>query len=557
MTLKLENILKDIFIKLGYNIEYAKISESKMKNLCDYQVNSSFYLAKELKKAPIEIANTIIEELKKYDDFDEVSFLNGFINLKLSDKFINDNIKNLEQTDYGIKKENKTTIVDYGGPNIAKPLHVGHLRPAIIGESIKRIFKRVGHYTIGDTHLGDYGLQIGQVIYGLQRENIKIEDIQLKDLDRIYPEMSKLCKEDENVHEKCKKITLDLQNNNEEYQMYWKKICEVSLDDIKCLYKYLDVDFELWNGESDEFPYISEVTKLLEENHLLEDDNGTKIIKIQNESDEKEMPPLIYQKNDGAYLYSTTDLATIYQRMKDYNPDNIIYVVDLRQSLHFEQVFRVCNLIELSKHTHLEHDGFGTVNGLDGKPFKTRDGSLLKLQDLISQIEELFINKKEENKNMSAEDIRILTNAIIKYADLQNNREKNYIFDINKFADVNGKTGPYILYTALRIKKIIDSNDYTNLIGDKIYNDYDRNLRMQLLQYNEFIHRAVDTKMPSFIAEYLYNLCSLTNAFYQNNNISILEDKINKNDWLFILDLTYKIIKDALGLLAIEIPSEM
>ena len=288
-------------------------------------------------------------------------------------------------------------------------------------------------------------------------------------------------------------------------------------------------------------------------------DDGAKIVRIQEDTDNKEMPPLILQGKSGAYLYSTSDVATIYQRMKDFNPNYILYVVDARQQLHFEQVFRVCKKSNLTKDTVLEHNYFGTINGTDGKPFKTRSGDILRLDELIEMTKQNFISKKESNKNMSEEDLDKIVNAIIKFADLQNNREKNYIFDIDKFSDVNGKTGPYILYTALRIKKIIseNSNISANNFGNNIYNETDRSLRMELLKLNDVVNKSVDERMPHYIADFVYNLCVITNTFYQNNNINKLEDEEQKQEWINLLKLTYKTIETCLQMLMIQIPTQM
>ena len=370
--------------------------------------------------------------------------------------------------------------------------------------------------------------------------------------------MSKLCKEDEEVYKKCAKITKDLQDGKDEYRELWKKICEISVSDIKRIYDYLDVSFDLWYGESDSYKYIPLLIKFLEEKNMVTVDDGAKIVRLEEENDKKAMPPLILQKSDGAYLYQTTDLATIYQRIEDFNPDNIIYVVDERQRLHFEQVFRTCYKSGLVTKARLEHRYNGTVNGPGGKPFKTRSGNLLKLSDLIMDVKENFLSKKEENKNMNEEDINIITNAIIKFAELSNNREKNYIFDIDKFSDVLGKTGPYILYTALRIKKLIrDTNTTNNEVSNIIYNKIDKDLRMKLLDVSNVVDKAAEERMPHFIADYLYDLSVTINSFYQNNNFASCTDKVKLNDWKELLNLSYEVIEFLCNLLVMKIPSKM
>ena len=564
MNKKLEQLLKQSFDSLGYDESYVRVVKSNRPELCDFQINSVFTIAKKLGKSPKDIGESIIEEINKIVDLDnyisKIEFvMPGFINITVSDKFIADELNCLvNQGNFGIEKVKKhiTCVVDYGGPNIAKPLHVGHLRPAIIGESINRILKEKGYHTISDVHLGDIGLQMGQVIYGLKEKNLKPDDITIELLQEIYPKMSGLCKTDDEVLRKCKEITKELQSGNEEYQSYFNAMYNISLNDIKRIYKYLGVNFDYWYGEKDSYKYIDKLMKFLENSGVVEVDEGAKIVRVAKDDDNKKIPPLILQASNGSYLYATSDLATIYQRMHDFNPDYILYVVDDRQALHFEQVFRTCEKSGLTKKTSLEHDKFGTINGPDGKPFKTRNGEALKLDDLIESVRKIFINKKDSNKDMKDEDINIIVNAILKFADLQNNREKNYIFDIDKFADVNGKTGPYLLYTAVRIKKLLDDTNF-GIIGTTIYNKNDRDLRMKLLEANEFVTKAADTRMPSFIADYLYDLAVITNTFYQNNNISNLNDEKTKDTWLSLLNYTYKVMEKLLSLLVIQIPSEM
>ena len=557
MIKDIEEFIKPIFDSFNYDFY---VSESNKKEICDYQINSLFRIAKELKVNLLEIGTTIIKkinELKNFDEyFKEVSFLNGFINITISDKFINKWI-NKSLNNLGVNKveSDELYFLDYGGPNIAKPLHIGHLRPAIIGESLKRIINYKGYKTLSDVHLGDYGLQMGQVIYGIKRDKIKLEDININYLNKCYPEISALCKNDEKVYEECKNIVKELQNGNKEYNELWNKIYEESLKDIKRLFKYLDINFDLWLGESDSKPYISKLIDLLLQKQLLVEDDGAKIVKLQEENDNKEMPPLIVLKSDGSFMYATTDLATIYERIEKYNPKYILYVVDARQSLHFEQVFRTCKKIGWKN--NFEHISFGTINGSDGKPFKTRSGETLKLDELIKMTKETFIQKREENADMSEEDLDIIVNAIIKYADLSNNREKNYVFDLSKFSDVNGKTGPYILYSALRIRKILENNTFDGTVSDKIYDDIDRNLRIKLLDFDKYITKSIEERLPSIIAEYVYDIADLTSAFYQKNNISNLQDKTKRNDWLIILNFAYNVMKECLNMLSIKIPSKM
>ena len=550
--------LKPIFEELELG-DYLKVSSS---DKADFQINSVFQIAKDKHVAPKEIGEMLASKINENDNvsdyFSKVEFvMPGFINLFVSDKLINKHINGYITNGFvDMTTSNDVYFVDNGGPNVAKPLHIGHLRPAIIGESIKRILNLKGYKTIGDVHLGDYGLQIGEVIYGLKKENIPLSELNIDLLNRIYPQMSALAKSDEEVYNECKRITSELQKGNAEYKEYYKKIKEVSVNDIKRLYDYLGVSFDLWLGESDSEPYIPKLMNELESRNLVVVDQGAKIVNIKRDTDKKEMPPVIVEKSDGSAIYATTDLATIMQRVEKYDPKYILYVVDARQSLHFEGVFRIAQMLGYTN--NLEHIAFGTINGSDGKPFKTRSGETLKLDELINNTKEIFLSKREENKNMSSVDLDKIVNSIIKYADLQNNREKSYNFDIAKFSEVSGKTGPYILYSALRIRKILTTNTFNKgNVSDIIYNDIDKNLRLKLLDFNKYLDKAIEDRLPSVIAEYVYDLANLLNSFYQNINISKIEDETMKNDYLNILDLSFNVLKECLDLLIIELPSEM
>ncbi len=567
MLEKLEALITKITNKIGYKVNKMRVVKSNRPDLCDYQCDDVFKLSKEFHKNPMMIGEEIVRELNTLEDFDVyfkcVEFVKpGFINMTLSNTFINSNIKDLQNSStLGIDRtiQPETFVLDYGGPNVAKPLHVGHMRTAIVGESIKRIIKYKGHKVISDIHLGDYGLQIGQVIYGIKQENKSLDDIDIAYLDYIYPKMSGLCKENSEIKEACAKITKELQDGNEEYNILWKKIMEVSVNDMKQTYDYLDVNFDYWYGESDAYSYLEETKKKLASKSLLTESEGALIVNVSKPDDKKEVPPLLFRKSNGAYLYASTDLATITQRVKDFNPDHILYVVDNRQALHFEQVFRTCDMAGLLAYNKLEYLGYGTVNGSDGKPYKTRNGTAPKLQNLFQQTKDILISKIDMKEQISDADIDKIVNSILKFADLQNNRERDYIFDISKFSEVTGKTGPYILYTYLRINKIISGLNDIKLgeLSNNIYNDFDRDLRLKILELPVAFDMAFTNRMPSFIAEYLYDLCVLTNAFYQNNHINNEKDEIKKNDWVNILNITSKIIKEMLFLLVINIPDSM
>lgn len=560
----INKIIEELFIKNG--IEDIKVSKSNRPDLCDYQSNDIFKIAKKEGKSPIEVGKEVelkINDIKNFNDyFESVQFVApGFLNIKINNNFIcnvlrkmsNDNKFNIQ-----LPEKSETFVVDYCGANVAKPLHVGHMRTTIVGESIARIIRFMGHKTICDVHLGDYGLQIGEVIYAILEDKIPLEDIDINYLDVAYPKMSARCKEDEKLKEECARITKELQDGNEEYRKLWKKILDVSVEDIKKNCDYLGAKFDYWYGESDAYPYIPKIEKILNEKGLLRQSEGALVVDVEEPTDKKEIPPLLFKKSNGAYLYASTDLACLLQRKEDFNPDHVLYVTDLRQALHFEQVFRTIEKCGIFKRTQLEHLGYGTVNGLDGKPFKTREGTAPKLESLYNDIKEIFISKKEENKNLSNEDLDKIVNSILKYGDLQNSKEKDYIFNIEKFSDTIGKTGPYVLYTYLRVNKILKDNCYTQKdLSSKIYNESDRNLRMKLFDVEDYIYLAYNNRNPFYLADYVYDLCLLVNNFYQNNNISNLTDEENKNDWLYVLNLSNRIIKEVLDLLVIQIPSKM
>lgn len=558
----LENYINEVL--KNNNFEYdIHVILSNRKELCDYQIDDCFRLAKELRTSPLEIGKKIVsiietdERFGNYFDMIEV-VAPGFVNLKVSNSFITTMLTSMyKNPKFNIKQPEKveTYFLDYGGPNVAKPLHVGHMRTAIVGESIKRIISYMGHKTVADVHLGDFGLQIGQVIYGIKKENME-DNITIDYLEEVYPRMSALCKEDEAVKEECAQITKDLQEGNEEYRKLWKTIMEVSVSDIKRLYDYLDVHFDLWQGESDAYEYIPAVENILEKNGLLQDSEGAMIVDVSEESDTAPVPPLLFKKSNGSYLYATTDVATIYEREEKYKPDHILYVVDNRQKMHFDQVFRTCKKAGITD-ANLEFLGYGTVNGTDGKPFKTRNGDAPKLDNLFLQIKEIFKNVKESNESMSDEDSDKIVNSILKFADLQNNRDRDYIFDIEKFSNVVGKTGPYMLYTTLRINKILKNEEWNHTLSNNVYNESDRKLRIKLLELDLALNSAFNYRMPSYIADYIYNLAILANNFYQTNHINGLEDENKKNDWLFVLNLTSMVLEEMLHLIVIDIPSFM
>ena len=556
--------VKDVFTKIGYidndeNTVY--LVDSDRPDLSDLQCNLSLKLCKQYKKSPQEIAKQFVSELQKDKELNQI-FSNvsvagpGFINFSLSDEYINSKLnKMMIEPKFGIKPTNKKVVLDFGGPNVAKPLHVGHLRSAIVGESIKHIMQYSGDSVISDIHLGDFGLQIGQVIEGIRRSGKDIEEISIDDLDKIYPLLSAECKDNPETQAICAQITAELQSGNISYRKIWKKIMQLSKKDIKSQYDYLGVSWDLWKGESDCFKTCVKLEKELREKGYLEKSEGAEIIRT---CDDNSQPPLIYKNSRGAYMYGTTDLATLKDRMDEFNPDEIVYVVDKRQSLHFDQVFEAARRTKIvPPTTQLTFCGFGTVNGTDGKPFKTRKGDAPKLTSLFKQIKDM-LREKEQNANATDEDLDKLVNATIKFADLQNSRDYDYIFDIEKFSNTTGRTGPYLLYTNARLISILKNELFDKKeISSPIYNEQDRDLRLQLLKFQEVFDRAYREKKPNILGEYVFGICEKANAFYQVNKVKGNLNLIQKNNWCNLLSMAIKMITDVSELLTIKQPRSM
>ena len=581
---KLSQVVQSKFEALGYDKEYGNVNVSNRPDLCQFQCNGALPAAKKYKKAPIIMAEEVAEALKAEEIFEEVTAVKpGFINMNIKDSFLTEYINGMnEDGRLGCDKaeDKKTIVIDFGGANIAKPLHVGHLRSAIIGESIKRICRFLGHEVIGDVHLGDWGLQIGMVITEVQRrhpdlpyfdagfegEYPKEAPFTIDELEDIYPAASKLAKSDEAAMEAAKKATAELQEGRRGYMALWNHIVNVSVSDLKRNYGNLNVEFDLWKGESDAEEYIPAMIKELNEKGYTYRSEGALVIDVAEESDKQPMPPIIIQKSDGASLYGTTDLATIIQRVQDYSPAEIIYVVDKRQDLHFKQVFRCAKKTHIApEEMKFDFIGFGTMNGKDGKPFKTREGGVMKLQDLIALIKSNVADKIRDNRDMSQEEIeeisRIVGLAALKYGDLSNMPTKDYVFDIEKFASFEGNTGPYILYTAVRIKSILKkaeeelkgaSNDILEPASE-----VERDLMLTLAKFNEVVEMSYADKTPNKLCEYVYDLSNTFNRFYHENKILVEEDTARKISWLNLLKLTERTIETVLELLGMEVPERM
>lgn len=578
----LSSLLKQGFEQMGYETKYGEVVKSQRPDLCQFQCNGALSAAKLYKKAPFMICDEVVTVVMSLDGTDKIidkieTIKPGFINITLTDTYLSKYINELNlDSRVGCKKvENPLKIVlDYGGPNIAKPLHVGHLRSAIIGESLKRLLRFIGHEVIADTHLGDWGLQMGMVIVECKRrypdlpyfdaeyngEYPKEPPFALEDLSLMYPYISKLSKEDPEILEECKKATYELQNGNRGYVALWHHIVNVSLNDIKLNYKRLNVDFDIWYGESNSQDYIEPVVKYLEDKGVAYESDGAIVVDVS--SDVEQLPPIIIYKSDGSTLYSTTDLATIYQRMQDFNPDIILYVVDNRQSTHFKQVFSCCYQNAIVPNTvQLEHIGFGTMNGKDGKPFKTRDGGTVKLSDLIDMVENNAKEKIVDKEDLDTDEIaRIIGLATLKFADLSNYRTKDYIFDLEKFSSFEGKTGPYLLYSYVRINNIINKlKDMDITPGDITLpaSDAERNIYLKINELPEAINLAARDRIPSVICEYIYDLSTLVNTFYHTHHIVSEKDIIQQKSWMSLCILVLKVMDICLDILGINTPEKM
>lgn len=577
--------LSAAFEKAGYDSSYGKVGVSNRLDLCEYQCNGAMVGAKAYKKAPFMIADDVVGNLADSKVFSMKEMVKpGFINLKVSEEFLADYLKEMEKDEKlgaDTAKEPKTIVIDYGGPNVAKPLHVGHLRSAIIGESIKRIGRFVGHKVIGDVHLGDWGLQMGLIITELkhrQPELVYFDDsytgeypaeapFTISELEEIYPCASGKSKEDEAYRQEALEATHLLQQGKPGYMALWNHIMSVSVTDLKRNYANLNVSFDLWKKESDAQPYIPDMVEMMKEKGFAYEDQGALVVDVKEETDTKEIPPCMLLKSDGASLYTTTDLATIVERMKLFQPDEILYVVDKRQELHFIQVFRCARKTGLVKEdTRLSFLGFGTMNGKDGKPFKTREGGVMRLENLIADIDEEMFTKIVENRSVRDKDARdtakIVGLAAIKYGDLSNQATKDYIFDVDRFTSFEGNTGPYILYTIVRIKSIL--NRYVeaggNLEAGEILpasNGSEKNLMLQLSGFGSMIESAFEEKAPHKICAYIYEVSNAFNSFYHETKILSEENQAQKESYIRLLQLTKRVLETSIDLLGFEAPDKM
>jgi len=573
------------FTGQGYDAKYGKVTLSNRPDLCEYQCNGAMAAAKEYKCAPFMISDKIAQALAENELFESVESVKpGFINMKVKKEFLGSYTQEMrEANQLGVEHDSqkRCIILDYGGANVAKPLHVGHLRSAIIGECLKRILRFKGHEVIGDVHLGDWGYQMGLVITELRKRNPELvyfdeqyegeypeeAPFTINDLEEIYPYASAYAKEHEDYKEEALAATFELQNGRKGYRALWKHIMRVSIADLKRNYENLNVTFDLWKGEADAQPYIPDMVKMMKEKGFAYLDQGALVVDVKEETDTKEIPPCMILKSDGAALYDTTDLATLVEREKLYHPDEVIYMTDKRQELHFVQVFRCAKKTGIvPEDTKLTFIGFGTMNGKDGKPFKTRAGGVMRLSDLIHGINEEMYKKIAENRTVAPEEAektaQMVGLAALKYGDLSNQAAKDYVFDLDKFASFEGNTGPYILYTIVRIKSIL--NKYKENGGDMAecrisepHSESERGLMLEAAKFTAVMEQAYEELAPHKICGYIFDLANSFNRFYHENRILGEEDKEKQQGYLALLDLVKDILMTSIGLLGFEAPERM
>lgn len=585
----LQEVMEDGFEQAGYEKKFGFVTVSNRPDLCQYQCNGAMAAAKQYKMAPFQIAEKVVEVVKDNDIFEKIEMVKpGFINITVSGKLLVDLGKAMmTEEKFGIPapEKERTVVIDYGGANVAKPLHVGHLRPAIIGESVKRICRFMGDKVIGDVHLGDWGLQIGLIINEVRHrqpelpyfddnftgEYPKEAPFTISDLEQIYPHASGYAKEHEDYMQEAQQITAQLQEGHPGYIALWQHILSVSIEDLKKNYDKLDVHFDLWKKESDAQPYIPDMVEKMKADGLAYMSEGALVVDVTEEGDKKELPPCLIVKSNGASLYATTDLATIVEREKLFQPDEIIYLADKRQSLHFTQVFRVAKKAKITRpEVGLVFIGFGTMNGKDGKPFKTRDGGVLRLQALREQINEEVYKKMMENRDYEEAEAREISETVglaaLKYGDLSNQASKDYIFDIERFASFEGNTGPYILYTIVRIKSLLakysqnggsvtEKGEAEKLMTPDSQSEI--NLYLTLAKFGDMMETAYSEKAPHKICQFIYELSENFNHFYHENSILTNENEEQKASYIQLLILVKNVLEQCIELLGFQAPEKM
>ena len=572
--------MQQAFADAGYDPSFGRVTVSNRPDLCQYQCNGALAAAKQYKCAPIQIANAVAEKLDAADFSKIEAVMPGFLNLNLSDTFLQSYLEGMRTAvDFGVEKsgEGKTVVVDYGGPNVAKPLHIGHLRSAIIGESIKRLFKFFGYNAIGDIHLGDWGLQMGLIIAMLQERQPELvyfdenytgdypeeAPFTIAELEEIYPAASARKKEDKAFADKAHTATYELQTGRRGYRALWQHIMRLSLADMRKIYDNLNVHFEAWLGESDADPFIPAMVEDFKKRGIAVQSEGAWVIPVAREDDKKEVPPCILVKSDGSAIYATTDLATMVQRMKDFKPDRMFYITDKRQALHFEQVFRAAKLGGIVPEDYtLDHLGFGTMNGKDGKPFKTRDGGVMRLEMLIKDMTDFVRTKVVENQIVTGDEVEPTTQKIalaaLKYGDLSNQPTKDYVFDMDRFAAFEGNTGPYILYTIVRIKSILAKyGAWENLSIQPAANEYAKDLMLAITKLAPTLENALNTASPNVVCAYIYELAGAVNKFYHETRILTEENEELKAGYIALIALAKNILEVCIDILGFSAPDKM
>ena len=568
------------FADAGYDASYGRVTVSNRPDLCEYQCNGALAAAKVYKCNPLQIAEAVAAKLDAAD-FDMVEAVRpGFINLKVSGSFLANYLEAMRAADtFGLNKvgTGKTIVVDYGGPNVAKPLHIGHLRSAIIGESLKRLYRTFGYNAIGDIHLGDWGLQMGLIITELQERQPELcyfdpnytgeypaePPFTISELEEIYPAASAKKKVDEDFADRAHTATFELQSGRPGYRAIWQHIMKLSVADMTKIYDNLNVHFESWLGESDADPYIPAMIQDFKDKGLAVESEGALVIPVAEESDKKEVPPCILVKSDGSAIYATTDLATMVQRMGDFKPDRMLYITDKRQALHFEQVFRAAKKGGIVPADFpLEHLGFGTMNGKDGKPFKTRDGGVMRLEMLIKEMTDFVRAKVIENQIVSEDEVEATTQKIamaaLKYGDLSNQPTKDYIFDMDRFAAFEGNTGPYILYTIVRVKSILAKyGKYDHLTVTEPTNDAMKDLMRSITGFAPALENALKSSAPNLICAYIYELAGCVNKFYHETRILVEEDEVKKAGYIALIALAKDVLETCIDILGFSAPEKM
>lgn len=588
MNTVMERIAKELagaFESCGYDAAYGRVTVSNRPDLCEYQCNGAMAAAKAYKKAPFVIAEEVVKTLEGNALFAEIGAVKpGFINIRVGGEVLAGYLAEMEADErLGCEAAEKpeTIVIDYGGPNVAKPLHVGHLRSAIIGESIKRIYRFLGNTVIGDAHLGDWGLQMGLIIEEVKERQPDLcyfdeaytgeypqeAPFTIGELEEIYPCASAKSKVDPEFAKKAHDATVKLQQGDRGYRAIWNHILAVSVADLKKNYKNLDVEFDLWKKESDAQPYIPDMVQMLKDRGLAHISEGALVVDVKEESDKKEIPPCLIMKSDGASLYQTTDLATIVEREKLFHPDRIIYVVDKRQEMHFTQVFRVARKANLvPEETKLQFLGFGTMNGKDGKPFKTREGGVMRLENLIGEINQAVYDKMKENRGSAEEETRKIAKmvglAAIKYGDLSNQASKDYVFDVERFCSFEGNTGPYILYMIVRIKSILKKyvEAGNSVEGASILppaGASEKELMLILSRFRDTVEQAAEELAPHKICGYIYSVADAFSSFYHGTNILAEPDKEKQSGYIALIRLVRRVLETCIDLLGFEAPDRM